>query len=114
MFAKYDRDKDNVLSQVEARVPFRYCGLVDMLSCGGIRLCQERDVNQHGQGLHHVTMLQGALALQSLEALLDKVWKCSVDVDEKGISFEKCGAKRCTRTVVKGLRRACWHPGCTC
>ena len=28
-----------------------------------------------------------------LKALLDKVWRCTVDADEKGVSFEKFGSQ---------------------
>lgn len=70
MFAKYDRDKDNALSQAEVAAYAK----------------KEMSINVD-------------------KALLDKVWRCTVDADEKGVSFEKMYLLNASIGIVREMQR---------
>ncbi|CAE7230814.1 unnamed protein product [Symbiodinium natans] len=70
MFAKYDKDKDNVLSQVEV-----------------------------------VAYAKKEMSVNVDKALLEKVWKCTVDADEKGVVFEKMSLLNASIGIAREMQR---------
>ncbi|CAE7721073.1 unnamed protein product, partial [Symbiodinium pilosum] len=70
MFAKYDKDKDNVLSQAEVSAYAK----------------KEISINMD-------------------KALLEKVWKCTVDADEKGVSFDKMYLLNASIGIAREMQR---------
>lgn len=70
LFAKYDRDKDQLLSQIEV-----------------------------------IAYAKKELSVNVDKVLLDKIWRCTVDEDEKGISFEKMYLLNSSLGIAREMQR---------